>query len=598
LQVVSPSASNFPMLRVLFVVLYLVLLTFSTSGDISSSVNFTIGALLSGTKFMKHFNLSICDIRAHVNEKQISFTALTEVSDLHLMCMLLIYTFTIYMDIKILASNALTATKQLCSMISAGNARFFAVVVSNPPNSPSTPPLSISYVAALYGLPVIGVSTRQAAFSNKYAHASFLRTVPPYVEEAKIWAQLISVFEWHEMIIIHSDNNHDSKALIARLEAARQTVDFKITQTIGVNTDEEDVVNLKELQHKVEPIQRGQTRVILLFVTRRYAEHVFTVADRLGIIGKEWAWIVSEQCLGAKNLPLGALSVRLAQSDELRHVEDAARVVTEGIIKFTRREPKIMFGLQSVHHCRQELESPRNLSQSWLYYNTKLYQAMTEVIFEDGETGHVEFDSHGDRVGALYDIVNVQPHSDCGVPKPSCKPVINTVGKYVQAKRGSKKPRFSIEIDRIYWPGNYRAMKPSDICTKRNSRTNECIERAMRPRPPPSSKKKTHLKVVTIQSTPFVDYVPKPSGGQCNTSDRVEDLKFQVPCTHTNATTGASACYLPVLSTTFFVISIHPPFIILSFLLCCSCRLCMLLGKGGKGVRVLDYMCYFHGKYV
>ncbi|KAM3178128.1 hypothetical protein ACTXT7_003201 [Hymenolepis weldensis] len=107
-------------------------------------------------------------------------------------------------------------------------------------------------------------------------------------------------------------------------------------------------------------------------------------------------------------------------------------------------------------------------------------------------------------------------------------------------EQGSKKPRFSVEIERIYWPGNYRAIKLSDICTKRNSRTNECIERAMRPRPPPSSKKKTHLKVVTIQSTPFVDYVPKPPGGQCNTSDRVEDLKFQVPCTHTNATTEFS----------------------------------------------------------
>ncbi|VDN96097.1 unnamed protein product [Rodentolepis nana] len=499
---------------------------------------------------MKHFNSSISDVRAHVSDKQISFTALTE----------------------ILASNALTATKQLCSMISAGNARLFAVVVSNPPNSPSVPPLSISYIAALYGLPVICVSARQAAFSNKYAHASFLRTVPPYVQEAAIWAQLIDTFEWHEVIIIHSDNSHDSKALIASLEAARQTVDFKIAQTIGVNTDEEDVVNLKELQNKLDSIRKGQTRVILLFVTRRYAEHVFTVADHLGIIGKEWAWIISEQCLGAKNLPLGVLSVRLAQSDELLHVEDAARVVTEGIIKFTRREPNAMFGLQSVHHCRQELESPRNLSQSWLRYNTKLYQAMTEVIFEDGETGHVEFDSHGDRVGALYDIVNVQPHGNCGTPK-SCKPVINSVGKYVQAKRGPTKSQFSIETERIYWPGNYRVLKPSDICTKRNPRTNECIERAMRPRPPPSSKKKTHLKVVTIQSTPFVDYVPKPPGGQCNTSNRVEDLKFQVPCTHTNASTGASACYLPVLPFPWLLFQF-----ILSYLIRCSCPLCMHLG--------------------
>lgn len=50
---------------------------------------------------MKHFNLSICDVRAHVNEKQISFTALTEVSVLYLMSMLLIYTFTIYLDIEV-----------------------------------------------------------------------------------------------------------------------------------------------------------------------------------------------------------------------------------------------------------------------------------------------------------------------------------------------------------------------------------------------------------------------------------------------------------------------------------------------------------------
>lgn len=49
-------------------------------------------------------------------------------------------------------------------------------------------------------------------------------------------------------------------------------------------------------------------------------------------------------------------------------------------------------------------------------------------------------------------------------------------------------------------------------------------------------------QVVTIQSTPFVDHVLKPPGGRCNTSNRVEDLKFQVECTHTNATTGASAC--------------------------------------------------------
>lgn len=72
-----------------------------------------------------------------------------------------------------------------------------------------------------------------------------------------------------------------------------------------MNTDEEDVVNHHELLSRLESIKFGQTRAILLFVTRRYSEHIFTVAERLGLLGKEWAWLVSEQCLGASNIPLG-----------------------------------------------------------------------------------------------------------------------------------------------------------------------------------------------------------------------------------------------------------------------------------------------------
>ncbi len=55
----------------------------------------------------------------------------------------------------------------------------------------------------------------------------------------------------------------------------------------------------------------GQTRAILLFVTQAYAEHIFAAAERLGLTRAEWAWLVSEQCLGAKNLPLGLLFLSL-----------------------------------------------------------------------------------------------------------------------------------------------------------------------------------------------------------------------------------------------------------------------------------------------
>lgn len=57
-------------------------------------------------------------------------------------------------------------------------------------------------------------------------------------------------------------------------------------------------------------------------------------------------------------------------------------------------------------------------------------RSMIGVVLEDGETGHVEFDSRGDRVGSLYDIVNVQLRSDCREHSSSCRSILNTVGKY------------------------------------------------------------------------------------------------------------------------------------------------------------------------
>ncbi|VDD76136.1 unnamed protein product [Mesocestoides corti] len=384
-------------------------------------------------------------------------------------------------------------------MFAAGKGRLFAVVVSSPPKFPTAPPLSISYVAALYGVPVIGVSTRQAVFSDKYAHATFLRTVPPYSLESQVWVELISAFDWHEVVLIHSDNNQDAKALLAYLEHSQQAVDFKISQTITLNTDEEDAVSHKELAARLEAIRSGQTRAILLFVTRRYSEHIFKVATRLGLLRREWAWIVSEQCLGAQNLPSGVLSVRLALSDELLHVDDAARVATEGIISLTRRDPGAMFELESIKNCNQEIEIverlPHNSNYSWLDYSSKLYESMTSVVFEDGATGHVQFDSRGDRVGSLYKVVNVQPQSNCRASR--CEPNLVVVGKYglVHTSDKQKAPRLTVDTQRIFWPGGYRLTKAVDVCVKTKPRTNECLEKAVKFLPPPSFKKKTHLKV-------------------------------------------------------------------------------------------------------
>lgn len=48
----------------------------------------------------------------------------------------------------------------------------------------------------LYLISVIGISSRDAAFSDKNIHVSFLRTVPPYYHQADVWLEMLDHFGW------------------------------------------------------------------------------------------------------------------------------------------------------------------------------------------------------------------------------------------------------------------------------------------------------------------------------------------------------------------------------------------------------------------
>ena len=64
----------------------------------------------------------------------------------------------------------------------------------------------------------------------------------------------------------------------------------------------------------------------------------------------------------------------------------------------------------------------------------------------------------------------------------------------------NKTPRLSIDTSSIYWPGNYKQIKSAEgACVKKSPYTNECLKHAPRVLPPPSFKKKTHLKVAHLE---------------------------------------------------------------------------------------------------
>ncbi|KAK4475720.1 hypothetical protein MN116_000984 [Schistosoma mekongi] len=269
---------------------------------------------------------------------------------------------------QVLALNALKATNQVCDLFNSSDGRIFALIISHPNGAPGSAPLSVSFTCAFYHLPVIGVSARHSIFSDKYSHGSFLRTVPPFSNEAAIWVDLIKIFGWREVCVIHSDD-YDAKKVLSYLESASQKgVDFKITRQVTINTDEEDAAQMKDFISLLQPVKNEQTRVILLFLRRKFAEYVFLAARKLGMLEAEWAWIVTEQALDASNIPNGVIGVRLLQVSEVDHVADAVRIATQSILHLVRSDYDAMKHLHSVKACSDnpsEIQSKSKLFE-WL----------------------------------------------------------------------------------------------------------------------------------------------------------------------------------------------------------------------------------------
>nr|QQY02514.1 glutamate receptor ionotropic, NMDA 1 [Cryptocotyle lingua] len=522
----------------------------------NSAVEFTIGALVSDKNVLENFERLVNSVSEGINDNLVRFNAKG----------------------GLLSLNALKATEQVCSLFNATKGKMLALIVSHPSGAVGAPPLSVSFTTSFYYVPTIGISARQATFSDKYSHVSFLRTVPPYSREAAIWADLIVAFGWREVCVIHSDDQ-DAKALLSGLDRL-SVVDssgkkyFKIMRQVAINTDEEDAARVRDFVSLLRPIRSEQTRAILLFLRRSFAEYIFAAARKLGMLDAEWAWIVTEQALYASNIPQGVIGVRLLQSSELDHLTDAIRVATQGILSMARAYPHVMPVLRAVSACREdplEIQSqstPRGPTYNWNEYARKLYNHMLQVNFSDGRTGRVEFDQRGDRVRPVYEIVNAQfPREELsgtatqtsglggsvfGFQRPELVPI----GQYGN-QQGDNLPiplswyspipyprLLSINMSAIVWPGNLIDRRAQLVCVQRDEE-GACrqTDKQIMPSAPISFKKKTHLRVVTALSKPFVNKRPKLPGERCNESDEPTQPKMEVECTHTDPETGVVSHY-------------------------------------------------------
>ncbi|KAG7309308.1 hypothetical protein JYU34_005250 [Plutella xylostella] len=389
-----------------------------------------------------------------------------------------------YHDYSILMDpNPIKTALNVCKDLIAH--RVYAVVVSHPLTGDLSP-AAVSYTSGFYHIPVIGISSRDSAFSDKNIHVSFLRTVPPYSHQADVWVDVLKHFNYMKVIFIHSSDT-DGRAILGRFQTTSQSVDEDVERKVVVEQVIEFEPGLDSFSDKLLDVRGAQARVFLMYASKMDAEIIFRDASLLNMTAAGYVWVVSEQALDAANAPEGLLGLRLVNAtNEHAHIQDSIYVLASAI--------RDMNNSEEIH------APPSDCDNSGSIWTTGrlLFDYIRKQTLDSGATGHVAFDDHGDRVHAEYDMVNVRAQGEHVA-----------VGKYFYSKEAHRM-RLELKENDIIWMGRSPS-KPEGFMIP------------------------THLKVLTIEEKPFV-YARKIEDG----SDCSEE---EIPCPHYNSTDDSDQMY-------------------------------------------------------
>ncbi|XP_043788462.1 glutamate [NMDA] receptor subunit 1 isoform X1 [Apis laboriosa] len=418
---------------------------------------FMIGGVFSNNKSKKCFEQSLNELNFNLNYVNKGVT----------------YKHTIIeMD-----SNPIKTALSVCKSLI--ERQVYAVVVSHPLTGDLSP-AAVSYTSGFYHIPVIGISSRDSAFSDKNIHVSFLRTVPPYSHQTDVWVELLKHFNYMKVIFIHSSDT-DGRALLGRFQTTSQNLEDDIEIKVQVESVIEFEPGLDSFTQQLIEMKNAQARVYLLYASKMDASVIFQDAAMMNMTGAGYVWIVTEQALDASNAPEGLLGLKLINAEnETAHIKDSLIVLTSA--------------LQEMNKSKSITEPPKNCGDSGSIWETgkNLFEFIRKQELS-GHTGKIAFDDNGDRIFAEYDIINIQENGDQV-----------SVGRYFYPN-GTEKMTLSVNESNITWPGRLQT-KPEGFMIP------------------------THLKVLTIEEKPFVYVREIAFSESC--------LPEEILCPHFNVTDG------------------------------------------------------------
>ncbi|XKL62120.1 hypothetical protein PGB90_001953 [Kerria lacca] len=349
--------------------------------------------------------------------------------------------------------------------------KIYAIVVSHPVIGDLSP-AAVSYTSGFYHIPVIGISSRDSAFSDKNIHVSFLRTVPPYSHQADVWVELLKQFNYRKVIFIHSSDT-DGRALVGRFQTTSQNQQDDVEIKIQVESIIEFEPGLETFNDHLLEMKSAQARVYIMYAGKNDAEVIFRDARVLQMTGEGYVWIVTEQALDAINVPEGTIGLRLVNStNELAHIRDSIYILAKALREMNKTE--------EITEAPGNCNDPGNIWES----GKLLFEYIRKQVLLNGATGKVAFDDNGDRIYAEYDVINVK---EMNMKYP--------VGQYYFNSEQNKM-KLRIDESNILWPGR-----------KKDKPVGERIP--------------THLHVLTIEEKPFVYVraIKRSEGDSCKNDE-------------------------------------------------------------------------------
>ncbi|XP_070556679.1 glutamate receptor ionotropic, NMDA 1-like isoform X2 [Ptychodera flava] len=299
---------------------------------------------------------------------------------------------------------------------------------------------------------------------------SFLRTVPPYSHQAIVWADLLKHYGWTRVVMITS-NDQDGRAVLNTFQNFAEELNsngYMIEQSLVYKPGGDNITNLFTSIYEI------QSRVFLLYASEDDAIEIYAEAAKYNLTGEGNVWFVTEQAISGKALrqaPLGVIGLHLINgTNELAHVTDAIHIVAKALQNFFSENTTL---------------PPKTCQTSGKFWPSGpvFHRKLISTILNDGVTGRVSFDSHGDRESPSYVIVNVQKSAnDQNMAVP--------VGLWEKSR---------LRVGSVVWPGGQVGKPPEGVSLS------------------------SRLQITTILTPPFVFVDPLNSDGTC--SDEVNAVE-------------------------------------------------------------------------